>query len=189
MQFLYNTLTSDQPLNFPSDCSTVIRFSDKSSNGFVAAGINPVILRLRIWICQKCYAIIHNIPRTVNFHISKLVSIIPFLYLLIFIWQVIIFQKFSHFLVCKSKVFIKPYIGNGQNFKIIQSCKNTFFWYPHTTGQYRQFQTFICFKHLFKQLADQHCHFFVISMLRCLWQWNIIFIDQKNRLFSMMFFK
>lgn len=71
---LFNFLPSNQTLNFVP-CG-FIRFVNKSFYKVVAAGIDPVRLRLCIKLSAKSVNMVNHIPRTVNIGITKTISII-----------------------------------------------------------------------------------------------------------------
>ena len=125
MNLLRNNLTCYQALNLPFGRS-ICRFFYKPLYSFIAAGINPVVLRLYMRFVSDPVTMVQHIPRAVHFLISKLISVIPSFYFFIMIRYIIILQEFSHFFVCKAKVLIKTLICNRQHFQIIKSSKNTF---------------------------------------------------------------
>ena len=125
-------------------------------------------------------AVADYIPRTVNLQFSKIVSVIPFLYGIVFFHKSIIFQQILNFPIQKSKIFIILYIFYCVYIKIIQSGKDTFLWYPQTPCQDRKFQAVVCLKCISKQDFDQFHHGIVISWLVCLIKRHIIFINQHD---------
>ena len=188
MDFLRDRLSCHKIFDFPSG-GCMIWLPDKSSNRLVTAGVQPVIPRLCIRICFQSVTVIDHIPRAVHSDISKLITIIPFFYLIIPVRKAVIIQHILYFLICETKVFIKLYVCHRQNFNIVQSCKNTFFWNAHTPGQYRKFQTVICFQGILKHISDEYDHLIIIASLKSFCQWHIVLIDQQNHFASMMFFK
>ena len=60
-------------------------------------------------IRAELIAITYYIPRTIYIHITKTVSVIPFLYCIICSVKAIILQQFPYFTICKTKIFIKLY--------------------------------------------------------------------------------
>ena len=62
---------------------------------------------------------INDIPRTVHVNIAETITVVPFLRFRKSRLQVIIRKKSLYFFICKTKLFIKPRIGNRQDLKII----------------------------------------------------------------------
>lgn len=67
------------------------------------------------WVAEMLFTIIDDIPRTVDFTVAKAVSIVPFLYNAVMIFQAIITEYFLYLPVGKSVIFIKGHVGNGKS--------------------------------------------------------------------------
>ena len=146
-----NRTTIDKKFQFFFRYSRLIFQSiNKVVDHFISACVQPIILRRKIWIFNMVTAIIDHIPRTINIRFSESVSIIPVLYCFIIRIQFVIVKHISHFIVCKTEIFIKCNFCDWKYFKIIKSCKYTFLRYTQTPGQNRKFQTIICFQNILK---------------------------------------
>ncbi len=111
VNFLCNYLTCHKTLDFPF-CSSICGFLDKTFYCVIAAGVDPIIVRLYIWLASNPVTMVQHIPRTIQLRISKLIAIVPFFYCLIMVCQIIIRQKLLHFLIGKAKKFVKTLICN-----------------------------------------------------------------------------
>ena len=185
MNLLLNTAAADQLLNLIS--GSRIRFLYEVSDNIVAACIHPVILRHRCISIPKIIAVIDHIPWAVYICISKLIAVIPFLNEVIFLHKSIVIQHPSNFFIRKTKILVITYIFHRIHFKIIQSCKDTFFRYSQASRKNCTIQAAVRLKRLPKQSPDKLHHGIIIAGPICLIERHIIFIDQNDRfLFKML---
>ena len=168
---------------------SIIHLFNKMLYDIVAACIRPVILRLDVRIIRQLITVADDIPRTIDVHTAKTITVIPVPNCVIFIFQSIILQHFLYFLVQETKIFIKAHRRNGQDLKIIQSGKNTFLCHTQTACQHSEKQAVVCFQHLLKHIPDQQCHFLIISLLVRFRQGHIIFVNQNDYLLTKMLFQ
>ena len=61
--------------------------------------------------------------------------------------------------------------------QIVKSGKDTFLGNPQASGEYSKVETVICLQNISKHIADERCHFIIVSALKCLIQRDIIFIN------------
>ena len=185
MDLFFHGLPGNQPFQFAL-CYSFVHSFNKMSYDIIAAGIGPEILRSGVFVCAKFITIADHIPWTIDFQISKTVSVIPFLCQFVSVQHPIIFQKRPYLSVCKTIMLCKFYIGNGINLRIIKSRKNTLFCHPQASGQHRKLKAPVCLQRLFKHVPDQHDHLIIISVFTGLCQRNIILVDQDDDLLPIM---
>ncbi len=162
---------------------------DKMVDHIISAGIHPVVFRCGRGIAEMILAVIDHIPWTVDFCISKPIAIVPFLHNVIMGFNSIVFQHFSNFCICKSKILIKIRICYGIDIKVIKACKNAFLCNAKTSGQHGEFQAVIGFQSIPQQVSDQKHHLVIIAIFIGLGKGDIIFINQYNHFFSVMQFQ
>ena len=116
---LFDGFPSNQPFDFTA--GRLIRFVDKPFQKIVAAGVDPVCLRLCISFRTEPVHMVDDVPRAVYIRVPKVIAIIPLPDFRQMIFQAVIHQQLFDFILCKAKLLIKTSICNGQHLEIIQS--------------------------------------------------------------------
>ena len=110
---------------------------------------------------------------------SKVESIIPLLYVILFIRHTKLIQRSKHLRLRKAKAFC-IHVGCCRYYtKVIQIGKNWFLGHSGNSCHNGSFQIRICLKCRIKQTSDKGSIFIPISLQICFLHWCIIFI-QKN---------
>ena len=101
----------------------------------------------------------------------------------------VVFQHFSNFVICKSKVFIEIRIGNGVYGHIVQAGEDALLGYTQAAGQHSKKQAVIGFQCRSKHSADQVDHALIVTVLIGFVQRNVVFVNEQNNLLTIMLFQ
>ena len=96
-------------------------------------------------------------------------------------------QHFPDFRIRETEILIIRGIHDGKDLEIIQSRENALLRCAQAPCQNGKLKIIICLKRGAEQTADQHYHFIIITVFVCFRQRYIIFVDQYNDSFPIMF--
>ena len=161
-----------------------INFVQHGLQNAVSRRIHPI--RTRLALLQE---IIIDRPRIINFHALEIITVIPSGKL----FHLVLISKIACHLC---DVFPRVTTGiciaagnDGRNSQVIQSAENAFLRNPQNSRENRKIKRRIRLQRRRKQIAEEANGLFVIPMQPCALDGGIIFVNQQDRLRTIMRFQ
>ena len=87
--------------------NAVLSIVNERADDRIVAGIFPIAGWFCVWIVLQVSQVIHDIPRTIDIQVPKMISVVPGFDILCVACGTAVFQKLIHFFLGKTKVFIQ----------------------------------------------------------------------------------
>jgi len=117
---LRDRFTLDQPLDFQL-LRAVAALLNEPPHHVVAAGIDPVRLRLRLRIKAQRVDVIEYVPRAIHILLAEAVAIVPRAGFLVVVFQTVIREQLANLLVGEAEVFVEAHVRDRMHHQIVQS--------------------------------------------------------------------
>ena len=172
---LDNALAAQKALDFfPGG---LVRLLEQAADDAVTAGVGPVVLRLGVGVSQQNVAVIDDVPGTVDVDAAKEIAVVPVVHGILISRQAVKGQQLVHVPVGETEIFVVPHVGDGVDFKVVQTGKDALLRDAQTAGQDGKLQAVIGFQGVAEQVAEKGHHLVVVTGLERLVQRNVILVD------------